>query len=119
MKYSGPPWGLLHMADRSRQAREISQYVQRLEEEGVTPRYVNQTKNTLLHFREHCRALEVNATRNVEPDTVWEFMKRYDGMSSSHQRTTASILRTYLAAHDNPAMLRMKLRYRGYVVEPA
>ena len=114
MIYPGCGLGYLHMTDRSRQAREISQYVHRLEEEGITRRYVNQTKNTLLRFREHCRALGVNATRNVEPNTVWEFLGRYDGMSSSHQRTTASILRTYLAAHDNPAMLRMKLRYRGY-----
>jgi integrase/recombinase XerC len=50
----------------------------------------------------------------VTPDIVWSFLKRYDGMSFSHQRTTASILRTYLVAFKNPSMLRMKLRFRGY-----
>jgi integrase len=102
------------MTDRSRQAREISQYVQRLEEEGITPRYLSQIRSTLRSFREHCRENGANTTKTVSPDIIWSFLKRYEGMSFSHQRTTASILRTYLVSFGNPSMLKMKLRFRGY-----
>ncbi|MEM0344073.1 MAG: tyrosine-type recombinase/integrase [Thermoplasmata archaeon] len=50
----------------------------------------------------------------MTPEVIWSFLKRFEGMSYSHQRTTASIIRMYLAAHGNPAMLRMKLRLTGY-----
>lgn len=102
------------MTDRSRQAREISQYVCRLQEEGITPRYLSQIKSTLRSFRAHCEENGANTTKTVSPDIIWSFLKRYEGMSFSHQRTTASILRTYLVAFGNPCMLRMKLRFRGY-----
>lgn len=102
------------MIDRSRQAREVSQYVRQLEEEGITQRYMSQIKSTLRSFREHCREGEVNTTRGVTSEIVRSFLAKYEGMSFSHQRTTASILRTYLAAFRNPCMLRMKLRFRGY-----
>lgn len=102
------------MTDRSRQSREISQYVRRLQEEGITPRYISQIKSTLRSFRLHCEESGVNTTRTVSPEIIWSFLKRYEDMSFSHQRTTASILRTYLVAFGNPSMLRMKLRFRGY-----
>jgi integrase len=102
------------MTDRSRQAREISQYVRRLQEEGITPRYMSQIRSTLRSFREHCQEKGANTTKTVSPEVVWSFLKRYEGMSFSHQRTTASILRTYLVAFGNLSMLRMKLRFRGY-----
>lgn len=101
------------MTDRSRQRREINQYLRGLEEEGMTRRYWSQVRSTLYSFREHCSALEVNSTRSVEPDTVWSFLAGFEGLSYSHQRTTASILRTYLTAHGNTCMHRMKLRFRG------
>lgn len=101
------------MYDDSRQARELSQYLRRLQEEGVTPRYVSQIRGTLRSFREHCRVSGVNTTKGVKPEHIWSFLKRYEGMSFSHQRTTASIIRTYLVAFENSCMLRMKVRFRG------
>jgi len=102
------------MTDRSRQAREINQYMCRLQEEGITPRYLSQIKSTLRSFREHCGANGANTTRTVTPEIIWSFLKRYEGMSFSHQRTTASILRNYLVAFGNSSMLGMKLRFTGY-----
>ncbi len=98
----------------SRQAREMSQYVRRLELEGITSRYLSQVRCTLRSFREHCAANGVGTTKGVTTELIWSFLKRYEDMSFSHQRTTASILRTYLNAYENGCMLRMKLRFRGY-----
>lgn len=102
------------MSDRSRMAGEIRQYVRSLEEAGVTHRYICQTRATLFSFRGLCKEQGIQATSRVRPQHVLEFLKRYEGLSVSHQRTTASILRTFLAALENPSMLRMKLRLKGY-----
>lgn len=102
------------MSDRSRMAGEIRQYIRGLEGAGITHRYVCQTRATLFSFRRLCSENGVHATSLVSSQLVLSFLQRYEGMSVSHQRTTASILRTYLAALENPSMLRMKLRLKGY-----
>ncbi len=102
------------MSDRSRMAGEIRQYVRGLEEAGITHRYICQTRATLFSFRRFCSQQGIHKTSRVLPQLVLSFLQRYDGLSVSHQRTTASILRTYLAALENPSMLRMKIRLSGY-----
>lgn len=101
------------MTDRSRQRREINRYLYELEEQGLTTRYLSQMKGTLCSFREHCKALGMDSTKSVNRDCVWSFLRRYEGLSYSHQRTTASILRVYLTAYGNTCMHRMKLRFSG------
>jgi len=101
------------MYDNSRMRREIGEYLEDLENTGTTARYMCQTKNTLLSFLGHCKTMNINSTKHVSSLAVLSFLARYEGMSFSHLRTTASILRMYLAALGNPSMLRLKLKFRG------
>lgn len=100
--------------DNTQMKREIGRYLRELEEEGITRRYWLQTKSTLRMFREHCKARGVTSSKAVDPDCIRSFLVRYEGLSYSHQRTTGSILRVFLAVHGNRCMNRMRLRFRGY-----
>lgn len=101
------------MYDNSCMRREIGQYLKELGETGITARYMCQTRGTLLLFLDHCKTMNIRRTQHVSSQAVLSFLQRYEGMSFSHQRTTASILRMYLAALGNPAMLKLKLKFRG------
>lgn len=101
------------MYDNSRQYREIQRYIGRMRETGMTQRYICQMHSILRSFRAHCKEREIHSTSGVSGQVVLDFLRRYETMSLSHQRTTASILRMYLAHHRNPAMIDLRLRYSG------
>lgn len=97
----------------SRLSREIARYVRRLAEEGYTRRYVNQQRQILGYFAEHCRAEGITSVFRVRTDTALSFLKAYEHLSGSYQSKNWCVLRRFLAEYENVSLLKVRPRIRG------
>lgn len=101
------------MYDNSRMRREIALYARKLEAEGLTVRYVQDARRTLLHFLDHCKAYRIRNPRAVTPEAVLDYLVSFERFSAAYQRNTATTLRRFLNHCENPVMVNMRVRIRG------
>ena len=99
--------------DNSRMRREIGLYVKKLKEEGLTTRYLNDVRGTLLVFLDHSRGYGIKNPHAVTAEVVLSYLGRFERQSASSQRKKACFLRKFLAHCGNPAMVNMRTRVRG------
>jgi len=99
--------------DNSRMRREIGLYVKKLNEEGLTTRYLNDVRRTLLSFLNHCKGYGIKNPHAVTAEVALSYLGRFEQQSASSQRKKACFLRKFMAYCDNPVMVNMRVRVRG------
>jgi len=99
--------------NNTRLRREIGRYLRTLPDRGLTRRYSQSIRRTLLKFEEHCTERGVKTVERVNRDTIVSFLDTYSGMTASMQRQTACFLRMFLVHFDNRAIRTLKIRTSG------
>lgn len=101
------------MYDNSRMRREIGQYLEGMRQQGMSERYVQANKSTLLKFARHCESSGIGSSRGVSTENVISFLRGSEQFSASHQVQVRTYLRRFLAELDNPAMLKLRMKVSG------
>ena len=103
------------MADaNSRMNRDISKYIQHMNDVNLCKDYVRETRRMLLHFREYCMGIGINATGRIRSEHVQDYHATYERYSGAYRRKVYAVLRGFLGYYDNASALKFKLRIRGY-----
>jgi len=97
----------------SRMTREIARYLKGLREEAYTERYIAQHRQALSAFQTHCQAHGITCTSRVSTEVALSFLRRYEKYTGSYQAKIWVVIRRYLVAHENPALLKVRVKIRG------
>lgn len=101
------------MYANSRLRREISRYLQGLRDEGLTTRYIAQHKASLLSFLEHCEGRGIRAVKTVDAEAALSFLEGWKSYSGSYQEKHWCVLRRFLVASGNTALVRVRPKIHG------
>lgn len=99
--------------DNTRLRREVGRYLRTLPDRGLSERYKQGIRLTLLRFNEHCREQGIKTVRKVKRDTITTFLAKYECWSGSHQRQTACAMRMFLNHFENKAIRKLRIRVTG------
>jgi integrase len=97
----------------SRFRREVSKYLKKLKDEGLSGRYLVHIRSTLLSFLGHCNGYGIRNPHAVTAEAVLTYLEKSENSSGSNQRQKACFLRRFLAYTENPVMVNMRIRVRG------
>lgn len=97
----------------SRMTREIARYLKGLREEAYTERYIAQQRHTLAYFQRHCQAQGIGTVSRVTTEVALSFLRKYESYAASYQAKHWVVIRHFLAANENPALMKVRVRIHG------
>lgn len=97
----------------SRLHRAVLEYLNEMSHTGLTDRYIQENRLILKHFTEYCHSQGVGSVNRITPEIARGFVGRYKTFSASYQKIAATVVRRFLAFHESPTALRMKMKISG------
>ena len=97
----------------SRLAIEVKEFIEKLDDRGVSHQYLIGVRSALNRFRVFCEIREIGCAKRVELGLVREFLDTISANSASNQRFVLQTLRRFLAFHGNICLVDYRPRING------
>ena len=88
-------------------------YVGEMRERNLDPKYIVQTRRTLLAFAEFNEAKGILSAKRITPNTLREYMAQYANNSAAYQRFVYAMIRGFLMYMEHPLAFKFKYRAQG------